>query len=1525
MKGKQVKKEEVDLTTLPKANMVVSSLLLNFKNQDNKFKIFESFYKGLQNDPLYFFITREHIIDYAKEQKIFEDTGDPKAKNPKEPSAPKKDITPEQLSKACLGLLIEKSIPCRKDKKIIFDQIDEAMKKREESEKYWNNKMQTNQNMTQNDESPKEEKKKKGRDKNKKKNVQQGNEIAPPKPEEIEIPKYDEYTNEIFIILYNYPLSDKEYECLINETNEQNDKIVINLFQFVNDIDEFIEQKKEEVVLDKKGKPVQKEAKLDKDAAEMQRYFLSTLVLPPHPKSPETLAAEEEARKKLAEEEAKKKEEEANKPKPKGKTDKTSSKEQIQEDNIDDNMEPTPLILMDVFNGFKKLRDNSNRDSNIRKACFESEDFSYKKVNENDKDDPANLFYKNFLIKLAKIHAQMVYFEEWKKNYDIIKLEDEGEIVNTFDEEKIQKINEDIKYGADSIGRSLLCFVHYLVNEKRKEERNQLNYYINNFEGLFENYFEKYRYEFFETPKEVKEENKENKENKNKKKSSIEQEQENLNNDLAVVLQSHPKLFEEKIDKKFVKEITKCDENSSPFKIIINYHDLVYKENLEEKVGDHFISLLQKNLNLFLSNPYLDKCLYLYYNKNRKDLIQQFGRNNEIYSLLLKKGISRYVYDKYYDLNFFEKMIKEKVPEQVFNFGNRIYEEKYNKDLFKQELNNILIYDYDCYAKLDERNQKTMLIFYYRCPKGRVYRKQKKYRYLSQPNFQAFSEIFSPEFKLETNPIQSGKDRKDGKDTKDVKDAKGKKEDPKKPTDKASPEDSKKGYRFTINEKKENENKSKENNDNNSLPLYYADDIKVGEIGEKTKYMFPSDDGVFVKKVLKNGIYNSPISYVRKDNLVFGIKIEDNKNEFWLNFEDGLKLNVSYQSEYNSFFKNNESPRPSNDGCLTSLTLKDGLIIQIQPNGDIIQKNYNNHHHNNPKKEKEKTEEEKNQNESLEEEENEKENYRLISSKASIIRYMNNGEIKILYSSGNTSTIKNGKICNINNKGHKTLKNINTGEIEEEEPVFFSEHYDPESLSRTIVREDNVKTIKYPDGAKIVLHNDGTKIYTSAVVKEIYNYTIENDNFATVEIYYDEVKKRTQTTIAAGSTEALIGSDNLMNRTFDGRLSKIILPDKTLVYVFKEKQSTELFETYTYNTIIFIYKNDGDVIRISQSGDISIVTSNERKKLNDEGMNKNFEKNEDIDYLFEVNGKPEERKGGIYTCELNNGKIWTKDKETNIFVQLANGDSKCKIEGTTIAEMNEKTIDEIEPHSPRYSGDNFIDPETRFSDPPKNFYEPRLFVVDNKNLEAKEYLTEGQIENFKRIMEKNEKNVFYCEKENNIDDSVIHQWIEKLLPNQEKYKNIQNLENIVKMPNRYIPLSQTIFRFMYPDKEIFVMRKLKQTPPITDDIKENIESIDAEFTKNVRNKKRVEIEKVDPNIIKMNKLIQRRYIMERLEKKNEERKDGDLVDYKSEYSDLNNNIENQNIEVKSGGSNEIKNVENQIKPENIKGNRYLNM
>ena len=59
----------------------------------------------------------------------------------------------------------------------------------------------------------------------------------------------------------------------------------------------------------------------------------------------------------------------------------------------------------------------------------------------------------------------------------------------------------------------------------------------------------------------------------------------------------------------------------------------------------------------------------------------------------------------------------------------------------------------------------------------------------------------------------------------------GKKDNKKTNTDKNPGDDNKKGYRFIIEEKKDEKNKD--------LPLYYADDIKVGEISQKVKYMFP--------------------------------------------------------------------------------------------------------------------------------------------------------------------------------------------------------------------------------------------------------------------------------------------------------------------------------------------------------------------------------------------------------------------------------------------------------------------------------------------------------------------------------------------------------------------------------------------------------------------------------------------------------------------------------------------------------------
>jgi hypothetical protein len=42
-------------------------------------------------------------------------------------------------------------------------------------------------------------------------------------------------------------------------------------------------------------------------------------------------------------------------------------------------------------------------------------------------------------------------------------------------------------------------------------------------------------------------------------------------------------------------------------------------------------------------------------------------------------------------------------------------------------------------------------------------------------------------------------------------------------------------------------------------------------------------------------------------------------------------------------------------------------------------------------------------------------------------------------------------------------------------------------------------------------------------------------------------------------------------------------------------------------------------------------------------------------------GIPNERRSGVYTANLDQGKIWTQDEEGNIFIIYANGSSVEKL------------------------------------------------------------------------------------------------------------------------------------------------------------------------------------------------------------------------------------------------------------------------
>ena len=53
-----------------------------------------------------------------------------------------------------------------------------------------------------------------------------------------------------------------------------------------------------------------------------------------------------------------------------------------------------------------------------------------------------------------------------------------------------------------------------------------------------------------------------------------------------------------------------------------------------------------------------------------------------------------------------------------------------------------------------------------------------------------------------------------------------------------------------------------------------------------------------------------------------------------------------------------------------------------------------------------------------------------------------------------------------------------------------------------------------------------------------------------------------------------------------------------------------------------------------------VITAEERAYLNRIGKVKELGK-DDYDYFFELFGIPTERRSGVYTCNLSEGKLWT--------------------------------------------------------------------------------------------------------------------------------------------------------------------------------------------------------------------------------------------------------------------------------------------
>ena len=115
-------KDTVDISQLPPVTETISSIIFKFENNDKKLKIIESFYKMPEKELK--MISREEIILFAKDQKIYIDPAEGKKPAKDETPIKHKPITPQELAKAAKILIEENSVKFRKNKKEFLDNIE---------------------------------------------------------------------------------------------------------------------------------------------------------------------------------------------------------------------------------------------------------------------------------------------------------------------------------------------------------------------------------------------------------------------------------------------------------------------------------------------------------------------------------------------------------------------------------------------------------------------------------------------------------------------------------------------------------------------------------------------------------------------------------------------------------------------------------------------------------------------------------------------------------------------------------------------------------------------------------------------------------------------------------------------------------------------------------------------------------------------------------------------------------------------------------------------------------------------------------------------------------------------------------------------------------------------------------------------------------------------------------------------------------------------------------------------------------
>ncbi|EGR30654.1 hypothetical protein IMG5_126590 [Ichthyophthirius multifiliis] len=690
--GPKKKEEEIDLQTLPPWQSL--NCMIKFQGKKERMQILIN---NLLTQPKSFQrnITREEIIEFAKEKGLYTDPNTLNEKQKKDTKfleSTNLELTPKVLAEAFNALKYDLDIKGRKIKKLNIDALNEA------------------------NEDKKVDQKKKGDKKETKKGKHQ-EEIKEEKKPLAELEKEYKKNIDVFYLLFDYPQTKEEIHALsytnniINLIFDTKEKVIWPQIEL-----QFQQQQPEQAGIVQKDEEQEEE---DPDIIESRRQ-------------------EQEMIEKL-------------------------QKEQLNEKDYEYIYE-----VQEYINLYKQARKEVGKEQILRNSVIKEI------IYQNDilqKDESFKSFLDYFLEEICMFSFDIQQFQEWIKGKKELPLCPLEYAKKQREEEEKRKVQERLMYEQQ------------ILEEQKEKEKKQ---------G---------KKEAKKDDKKGKKDDQKLEEERKQQELLLMQKQQELlekNQDLPPALEVEPFQFYymqlenvnlqktgpgillecllDQIQQEKNQELNNKNNQKDNVQNILNTlsNKIDYKSN-KDNINNNNDNINNKNNNIeFLEQQIIDENDEIEKKSqnqtlNKKDEIQI--REKNLLKNLVFPGLDRQnmpeIPEKSIDLRNaekaliypfiscdvseferrqtickFEEILNEAEPEREWNFGDRIYIERFNKNTLCQSLQKALLQEPLMVTKYNSREDNLFIVLYFKNPPGRVFRKKWNAEWQVMPNLENWIQFF---------------------------------------------------------------------------------------------------------------------------------------------------------------------------------------------------------------------------------------------------------------------------------------------------------------------------------------------------------------------------------------------------------------------------------------------------------------------------------------------------------------------------------------------------------------------------------------------------------------------------------------------------------------------------------------------------------------------------------------------------------------------------------------------------------------